>query len=49
MHPIQAPRVTVAALVQRDGRLLLIEENVPGELRISPPADPVLLCRGAPA
>lgn len=30
--------ITVAAIVHRDGRFLLVEENVDGELRINQPA-----------
>jgi 8-oxo-dGTP pyrophosphatase MutT (NUDIX family) len=33
-----APRVTVAAIVERDGRFLLVEEHTPDGLRLNQPA-----------
>ncbi|KAA3638806.1 MAG: NUDIX hydrolase [Proteobacteria bacterium] len=32
------PRVTVATIVERDGRFLMVEEDVHGELKINQPA-----------
>jgi len=32
------PRVTVATIVERDGRFLMVEENVHGELNLNQPA-----------
>ncbi|GAA4808432.1 NUDIX hydrolase [Marinicella pacifica] len=32
------PRVTVATIVERDGRFLMVEENVHGEIKINQPA-----------
>ena len=33
-----APHVTVAAIIERDGRFLLVEEHTPGGLRLNQPA-----------
>lgn len=38
MSQVWKPNVTVAAVVERDGRFLLVEENTPQGLRINQPA-----------
>jgi ADP-ribose pyrophosphatase YjhB (NUDIX family) len=38
VDPGRAPRVTVAAVVERDGRFLLVEEHTPEGLRLNNPA-----------
>jgi len=37
-HPTARPRVTVAALIEQDGRFLLVEEQTPDGLRLNQPA-----------
>lgn len=35
---IWTPRTTVAALIERDGRFLMVEENIGGQLQLNQPA-----------
>ena len=38
MHPRWKPSVTVAAIIERDGKFLLVEEHTPEGLRLNNPA-----------